>query len=287
MGNLIAFLRRYFHVLLFVFLQVLAIVMLYHSMNYPRFAIARATQFISGPINNVSYNIIRHFNLSAENDALVDQNIALLRDMPYNFLVSSDSVTTVTRATEDTVTHKTTERRIYDYSTANVVYNTIHRKCNYLMIDKGGEDGVASDMAVLSPLGVVGLVTDVSAHFSLVRPIIHPNTKISAKVLPANQIGSIVWEYGDPSIVTLKDIPEHMNINVGDSVCTSGYSDIFPSGIPIGVICEKSKSSGSSFLSLKVRLSTDFNRINTVYLVRNLYKDEIDELKAKMEEEDD
>ncbi|MBO4646188.1 MAG: rod shape-determining protein MreC [Bacteroidales bacterium] len=285
MGNLLAFIRRYFHVLLFVTLQVLAMVMLYHSMNYPRFALARATQVVTTPINEFCYKWVRHFNFSLENEGLVKQNLELMRSQEANFLVSSDSLSTAYQEQVDTLRNQIRRVRLYDYSYANVVYNTIHHHYNYLMIDKGSEDGVVTDMAVISSQGVVGVVTDVTPHFAKVTSLLHPNSKISAKVLPSNQLGTVSWEFGDPTSAFLEDIPEHMDIHVGDSVFTSGYSDIFPSNILLGVITEKSKSASSSFLTLKLHLATDFNHINTVYLVRNLYKDEMETLKSKMENE--
>lgn len=285
MGKLYEFIRRYFHVLLFIALAITSIVLIYQSTTYQRFAIGEATRTITGPVNAMSQKIVSHFNLSAENEGLVEQNLRLLREQKANFLVSSDSISTAESEVTDTVTHRTTTKRLYDYSTANVVYNTIHRKHNYLMIDKGTEDGITRDMAVLSSRGIVGVVTDVSAHFATVTSLLHPNSNISAKVMPANQLGTIAWKFGDPTTAYLNDIPEHMSINVGDSVFTSGFSDIFPNNLLIGVISEKSKSPNNSFLTLKVKLATDFNHVNTVFLVRNLYKEEMDELKAEMEDE--
>ena len=285
MGKLIAFIQKYLHIIVLVILFIVGFYFIYQSTTYPRFAIAHATSTIAAPINKLSYNIVRHFNLRPENEALVEQNLQLLQERESNYLISSDSIATAESVSTDTTTHKTTRTKLYDYSSANVVYNTIHRKCNYLMIDKGSNDGIVVDMAVLSARGVAGVVTDVSAHFATVTSLLHPNSSISAKVMPANQLGTVVWKYGDPTSAFLNDIPEHMSINVGDSVFTSGCSDIFPNGILIGTISEKSKSPTDSFLTLKIKLATDFNHINHVYIVRNLYKDEMDKLKEKMENE--
>lgn len=285
MGKLIAFIQKYLHIIVFMILLILGFYFIYQSTNYPRFAIAHATSTITAPINRLSYNIISHFNLKSENDALVEQNLQLLKERESNFLTSSDSISTAESVTTDTNTHKVTRTRLYDYSSANVVYNTIHRKYNYMMIDKGSDDGVTPDMAVLSASGIAGVVTDVTSHFATVTSLLHPNSNISAKVIPADQLGTVTWKYGDPTTAYLNDIPEHMNINVGDSVVTSGFSDIFPSGLLIGTISEKSKSPTDSFLTLKIKLATDFNHVNHVYIVRNLYKEEMDELKKKMEDE--
>lgn len=285
MGDLIAFLKRYFHVLVFVALQVLSIIMLYQSMTYPRYALAAVTRTITAPVNKMCFAVIRHFNFSAENQQLVEQNLRLLQERDENFLSSCDSTLTAEEVVEDTATHRTTRTKLYDYTTANVVYNTINKKNNYIIIDKGSEDGIVCDMAILSAQGVVGVVTDVAPHFSTVTSLLNSKSRISAKVMPTNQLGTIAWHGGDPASAYLEDVPEHLSINFGDSIYTSGYSDIFPNNVLIGVISGKGKQSGSSFLTLKVKLATDFNHINTVYVVRNLYKEEFDDLKANMQDE--
>ncbi|MDD4395667.1 MAG: rod shape-determining protein MreC [Bacteroidales bacterium] len=284
MNNLIEFFKRYFHLMLFVFLQIIAIVMIYNTLNYPRFAISTMTQSFTAPINEMCNNVIRYFNLSDENEYLVQQNLNLVRQQKANLLFHEDTIVTAELVVTDSLNHRTCTR-LYDYSYANVVYNTVHKRNNYLMIDKGAKDGMTYDMAVISAQGVVGVISDVSSHFSTVISVLNPDSRISAKVVPANQLGTIVWKYGDPSIVYLEDIPEYMNINVGDSVVTSGYSNIFPSDVLIGTICEKAKAQTNSFLTLKVKLATNFNHINTVYVIENIYKNELDSLKNRMKNE--
>ena len=254
-------------------------------MNYPGFAIARATKVLITPINRMCYSVIRHFNYSKENQYLTEQNLALMNAQEGNFLISNDSVTPVEGNYTDSL-GRTKRVRLYEYTSANVIYNTIHKKNNYLMIDKGSDDGIEPDMSVLSAEGVVGVVSEVSRHFATVISLLHPDCQISAKVQPANQLGTITWRYGDPQSVYLEDIPEHLNINEGDSVLTSGYSNIFPSGILVGTVSEKSKNPTASFLTLKVKLSTDFNHINTVYVIRNLYREELETLKSNMKEDE-
>lgn len=285
MTNLIEFIKRYFHVLTFVVLQVVCLVLISKTMNYPGFALARATKVITTPVNKMCYGVIRHFNYNKENQYLTQQNIELLNAQERNFLYSNDSVTSVEGDYTDTL-GRTKRVRLYEYTSANVIYNTIHKKNNYLIIDKGSEDGIMPDMSVLSADGVVGVVSEVSKHFSTVISLLHPDCQISAKVHPSNQLGTISWHYGDSRSVYLDDIPEHLNINEGDSVLTSGYSNIFPSEILIGTISEKSKNPTASFLTLKVKLATDFNHINTVYIVRNLYREELETLKSNMKEDE-
>lgn len=279
MGNLFAFLKRNFHYIVFAFLQILAVILMYQNLNYPRFVIASAAQHITAPIFQWRYNITKHFNFERENDLLMQQNIALMREQERNFMQHSDSTGTLF----DTQNGK--KERLYDYSFAHVIHNTVHKKNNYLIIDRGAQDGVTIDMAVLSSQGVVGVVNNVSKHFASVISLLHPDSRVSAKVLPINQMGTIVWNEGDPETAYLQDIPQHLTVNVGDTVVTSGYSYLFPKNILIGTICESKTNSKSSFLTLKVQLATNFHHLNSVYLVKNLHKTELDSLKSSLKNE--
>ena len=83
----------------------------------------------------------------------------------------------------------------------------------------------------------------------------------------------------------LVDIPQHLTVNIGDSVFTSGYSNVFPANILIGTVAKKMDNAKNTFLTIKVKFATNFNNINSVYLVKNLYKAEIDSLKKNFKNE--
>lgn len=174
---------------------------------------------------------------------------------------------------------------MYDLSTAHVIFNTINKTHNYIILDKGKKDGVVPDMAVLSPNGVAGVVSDVSDHFSTVMSVLNPDFRVSARIIPINQIGTVVWVDDDPTIAQVVDIPQHLMVAVGDSVVTSGYSDVFPKDLMIGTVIEKYDNPNNTFLTIKIRLSTDFRNLHSVYLISNLYKPELDSLKSKFKNE--
>ncbi|MEG2070041.1 MAG: rod shape-determining protein MreC [Bacteroidales bacterium] len=283
MNTLIDFLKRNFHYILFAFLQILCIVMIYNSMTYSHFVIATASQKITSPVNKFWYGFVRHFSLETENEALIKQNIKLLNQKENIYFLKEDSV--YTAFVIDTLVSKTNKIKMYDYTYANVVYKTTHKIHNYIIIDKGSDDGITVDMAVLSSQGVVGVVSDVSPHFASVISLLHPDSRISAKVMPINQIGTIMWEDNDPEMAVLHDIPQHLNVEIGDSIVTSGYSNVFPKDILIGVVNSKVNNTKNSFYTIQVKLATNFNNLNKVYVISNLYKPEIDSLKLKFKNE--
>ena len=174
---------------------------------------------------------------------------------------------------------------MYDMTTAHVIFNTLNKTYNYIIIDKGKKEGIVPDMAVLSPNGVAGVVSDVSDNFSTVISLLNPSSRVSARILPINQIGTVVWIDPDPAIAQVIDIPQHLMVSVGDSVVTSGYSDVFPKDLLIGTVVEKYDNPNNTFLTIKIRLATDFGKLHTVYLISNLYKSELDALKSEFKNE--
>ncbi|MBR3557271.1 MAG: rod shape-determining protein MreC [Bacteroidales bacterium] len=282
MNNLIEFFKKAFHIIVLAVLLILSIVMLGKSLSFNGYRLARATQSVVGPIQKSGAGMIHRFRLGPENEALVKQNIELLRERENMFIEKVDTTLTA-MSRPDSLNRQ--QVRLYDYTYAHVIFRTTDRAFNYMIVDKGEKDGVTRDMAVLSPEGVAGVVTDVSSHFATVRPILHPESRISAVVTPANQNGTVIWEDNDPRVAYLEAIPQHSEINIGDSVFTNGYSNIFPKGLFIGTVKEVQVGNNASFLTIKVNLATHYTDIYTVYLVENLYKSELDTLKANFKDE--
>lgn len=256
--------------------------MISNSIKYTSFVVSNICQTIVSPINEGWYNIIRHFSLQAENEQLVQQNIGLLNERDNAFIFKDDSL--YTQVQEDTT--KREKIRLYDYSAANIVYKTTDKTHNYIIVDKGRKDGITTDMAVLSAGGVLGVVNDVTEHFASIISLLHPDSRISAKITSANQIGTVMWDGINPRYAQLYDIPQHVPVKVGDSIVTSGYSNIFPKDILVGTVADVKETGHSSFLSIKVRLATNFNNVNTVYIIRNLYTNEMEDLKSNFKEDE-
>jgi len=279
MNSIRELLKRYFHILVFFTLLILAFVLIYQNNNYQHFVISTTMQKITGPVQKFANNLYKQFHYSSENAYLIQQNMDLLKETERMFIFSDDSIYSVFSGTGKN------KRRMYDMATAHVVFNTINKTHNYIIIDKGKKDGVTSDMAVLSPNGVAGVVSDVSDNFSTVISLLNPNSRVSARIVPVNQIGTVVWIGHDPSVAQIIDIPQHLMVAVGDSVVTSGYSDVFPKDLLIGTVMEKYDNPNNTFLTIKIRLATDFRNLNNVYLISNLYKPELDSLKSKFKHE--
>ncbi|MFN0036096.1 MAG: rod shape-determining protein MreC [Saprospiraceae bacterium] len=195
------------------------------------------------------------------------------------FLVNYDSISRT-----DSVRRKTL-RPQYDFITAKVIKNSIADASNWLIINRGSSDGVQPDMAVVSPAGIVGIVRHVGEHYSLVMSVLHRQTKISV-ALPnqKNAFGSLTWEGGDPSEMTLRYIPQHFVVQHDEPVATSGYSLMFPQGHPVGKVKGSPRPDPENpyFLEIKVSLSQDMATVRDVAVVSNLFQAELDSLQLKI-----
>ncbi len=103
-----------------------------------------------------------------------------------------------------------------------------------VIIDKGSKAGVSSNMVVITPAGLAGIVTKISSTASHVRLIDEPGYRVSAKIgrggytgiLSATPDGRLLMEWVAPDA----------KISPGDTVVTSGLGMIAPEGIPIGTV---------------------------------------------------
>ena len=73
----------------------------------------------------------------------------------------------------------------------------------------------------------------------------------------------------------LKEIPKHVKLKVGDTLVTSGYSELFPENVMVGTVKHMNAEPEENFLDIDVALSTNMNNLSYVYVVTNLKKKEL------------
>lgn len=171
----------------------------------------------------------------------------------------------------------------FKYIGAEVVNNSVSSRSNWLTINRGTKHGVKPNMGVLARDGLVGIVRYVGEDFSIVMSVLHRQSRISASLKRQGFFGSLIWEGGDPTVLTLTDIPKHVQVEIGDTVVTSGYSSMFPRGVMVGKVIKDSIPSGSNFYSISVKTSNDIARTDYVRVVENLYQAQLDSLQRKVQ----
>jgi len=128
-------------------------------------------------------------------------------------------------------------------------------------------------MGVVSDKGLVGIVLESSGNFSTVIPVINRDFRLSVKISSNNYSGILQWDGLSPQKAVLTEIPFHVSLLSGDTVLTSGFSSIFPEGIMVGEIESFSLEKGN-FYDIVVKLSTDFQSLFHVNVIRNYRQEE-------------
>lgn len=263
MKNLLAFLIKYNYWFLFILLEVISFTLLFRFNRYQGSAFFTSCNLVVGKAYEISGGITSYFHLKAVNEDLLDKNLVLeqqiasLEKILYGLKVDSMKLdSTVEVALRD-----------YDIYKANVIGNSLNKINNYITLDKGSADGVKSEMGVMDGNGVVGIVYMTSPHYSVVLSVLNSKSSISCKIKGSDYFGYLKWEGGDSRYAYVKDLPRHAEFALGDTIVTSGYSAVFPSGVMVGTIDDMSDShDGLSYL-LKVKLITDFGKLNDVRVI--------------------
>ena len=278
MRNLLNFFLKYNYWFLFILLEVISFALLFRFNNYQGSAFFISSNQVAGMAYEAANNVTGYFHLKSINDDLVQKNVELELQMECLrsalMELTSDS-TGLERMKSDAL-------KGYDIYRANVINNSLTHVDNYITLDKGENDGIRSEMGVINGSGVVGIVYHTSANYSVVIPILNSKSSISCKIKRSDYFGFLKWDGGSSEYATVKDMPRHSLFSLGDTIVTSGHSAVFPGGIPIGTVEDMSDShDGLSYL-LKVKLFTDFGRLNDVRVIAQKGQEEQLELEQKV-----
>lgn len=135
---------------------------------------------------------------------------------------------------------------------ARIISKDIDRQQNLMTLDIGSNDGVDAGMAVIDQNGVLGRTVLVSDNYTRVMPYMNTEFRLSAKVQPTQSAGIIRWDGRNPDYLNLDQVIKTEPVEVGQVVVTSGYSGIFPSGYPIGVVTSVEIRTGRNDLNILV-----------------------------------
>ena len=278
MRNLLNFFLKYNYWFLFILLEVISFALLFRFNNYQGSAFFTSSNQVAGMVYEAANNVTGYFHLKSINDDLVQKNVELELQMEH----LRSALMELTTDSAGLEKMKSDALNGYDIYRADVINNSLTHVDNYITIDKGENDGIRPEMGVINGNGVVGIVYQTSANYSVVIPILNSKSSISCKIKRSDYFGFLKWDGGASEYATVKDMPRHSLFSLGDTIVTSGHSAVFPGGIPIGTVEDMSDShDGLSYL-LKVKLFTDFGRLNDVRVIAQKGQEEQIELEQKV-----
>jgi len=276
MRNLLEFLRRNYFILLFLFLETVSLILFFNFNEFQNTAIYNASSTVSGGLNSLFRNFSEYFSLRETNKRLVEELARLHSQLPGAYY----------RSDRYSWYHNDTLYKLqYRYISAKVISNSTNKRNNFVMINKGSYQGIKNHMGVILGNRIVGQVVGVSTHFSWIMSMLNKESRISGKIKKNNQLVNIEWPGGNYRHGSVKEIPKHVEVRIGDTIITSGNSDIFPEGILIGTISDYTVAQDENFNYATILFSTDFNSLGYVEIVVDLMRQEKENLKASFKSE--
>ena len=271
MQNLFDFLRKHYFYFLFLLLEGLSLFVLINYNEFQRSALFSASQNLSGSVNLLFRNVSEYFSLRKTNKVLIEEMARLHSRLPEAFYKT------------DTATYMKNDSVIkleYKYISAKVISNSTNSRNNFLMINKGKRHGIQNHMGVIIGNNIVGQVVSVSDHFSWIMSMLNKDSRVSGKFKKNNQLVNVEWNGGNYRKGQVREIPKHIVMVKGDTIITSGNSDIFPEGLMIGTLSDFNITQDENFNNGTLLFSTDFNSLGYVEVVIDMLRAEKDALKA-------
>lgn len=265
----------------FLLLQFLALWMLFTYNRFQHTAFLGVASEVTGSINSNVDQVEDYFNLRDENRRVHRMNDSLMNLLKVNFSLPDTSERTVIDSFR---VDSLMKFRKYTYRPARVVYNSTNFENNYLQLDRGSNNGIKENMAVINSDGaVVGLIVNTSPNFSHVMSLLHTKSQVPAMLKNTEVSGTVKWDTKDPRYLYLEGISRDVELKKGDTVVTSRYSYNYPPGFMIGRVDSFRTEKSTGYYTLRIRTATRFNNIQQVFIVENLQRDEQQQLERETE----
>ncbi len=167
----------------------------------------------------------------------------------------------------------------YTLLSAEVIGKDPVGELDYLIIDRGSQDGLQVGMPVVAPEGLIGRVSQVAQASSRIMLITDPSSSVTGIVQSSRSSGLVEGETGH--YLVMRYIPQEDTITEGDVVLTSGLGSVFPKGLVIGQIIEVSRQDIDMFQTATLVPSVNLFDLESVMVITNFDSTMLDELEEE------
>lgn len=259
---------RIINLAVFILLETASLLMLSHNSTLQRLWIARLSHGFMAKTWGATQTVRNYFGLKSQNDELALENERLRETLRAYELAVKES---------DPAFMPSVKENGFRYIPATIIKSGTSSQHNYLILDKGSDDGVVANSGIVSSKGVIGIVDAVSKHYSYAISFLNKELNISARIDTSGAVGPLAWDGLRTDEGVLREIPLQFKYNIGDTVYTSGYSAIFPPDIPLGVAGEAKVINGATN-EIRVKLFQDHSALKYVTIIENTRIREIEEI---------
>jgi len=244
-------------------MEVVAMGFVVKNQAYQQSVFLSSSNSSIASLYEISNSVVEFFKLKTANETLSEENTALKNQL----IRLQNQLTTLKPERKDSLRFQIPPEMEYQFIAAKVINSSTNKLQNYITLNKGLRDGIKVDMGVISDLGVVGIVKTVSDKFAVVIPILNDKIKINCKFTKSHYSGPLQWDGFDYRYANLNDIARHVEFSLGDSLVTSGFTNTFPEGIPVGNIENFDIKESDAYYRIRVKLAVDFRTLSHVKVI--------------------
>jgi len=272
MKNLVRLAVKYHAFLLFLLLEVASFFLIYRNTFFQHDFMVSSANDVAGAVYEQRSRLSEYLRLSEINSQLAEENARLKVLDKGNYIALGAEKT----AYSDTVLSLR-----FEYISARVINNSFNKPNNYITLDKGRRHGIEPEMAVVAGGALVGIVKNVSEHFSTVLPAINVSFQTGVKMKRTSEPGLFAWDANDPIIAQVKNVPKHAKVETGDTVLTASNSKHFPENLPVGIVTLAEIPAGASFYNIDISLAASFTKLQYVEVIVDRMQVELEILEAQ------
>lgn len=255
-GLLILRIKEY---LILTFFVVISLILIFSNDNTQiRFLRAFAIGFV-GTLQSGFSAVPNVFELQNENKYLREKNIELANEVASLKEAKLENI-----RLSKLLTLK--EANVLGVISAKIVNKSLVQTRNTITINAGENDSIKINMPVVTDDGLVGKIVGVSKNYSIAQILYNRDLRISAKVQRSRVDG--IFTYDGVGNLVLTNVPKAADVNPGDLIITSEYSNLFPGGIPLGTVIETGNLD-NLFKKITVKPAVNFNILEEIFVVKS------------------
>ena len=167
----------------------------------------------------------------------------------------------------------------YPLITADIISKLVNRVNGNYIINRGANDGIKRGMPAITSEGLIGIVTDATDNFSIIKTLYNSGLNIAVTIQRTNIDGILSW---DGNKLLIKNIPTTYDVKIGDLVETSEFSSLFPPDIPIGIVSNKEEINVGLLHTLTVRPIANVYGVHEVFVVKVVPSKQINQLEMNL-----
>jgi len=274
MKTLLSYLGNLKEYIIFSALVLVSLILIFQNDNVQiRFVRVIAVN-VMGTLQSGFSIIPNVFELERENKTLRETNINLSKELSLLKEAKLENL-----RINQMLDFKT--RTNYRVASGKIIGKTLIQTRNNITIDIGENDSVIVGMPVITDKGLVGKIVATSGNYSIAQILLNKDLKVSAKDQRSRVDGIISWD-GEGK-VRMKNVSKSADVQIGDIIITSEYSNSFPAGIPIGFVTTDG-TLDNLFKNIEVECFVNFENLEEVFVLKYLSDDERKELEKKFSE---